>query len=223
MKGIARYFICVPALLFMFLAACQFKEPSLEIIAQEAYDSQSNILVQTRFSAEDDKHTCEYALIRESDSSVVASDSPVLPADTVNDHLLAVAADGRYLFDFHVLDAGGSPIGCLCDDVEFWVDTASFVSSPTWWYTEDTVYEVTWTVFLDDHPDNLNPELSPVAIYYNLDSGVGPVPDINSTKYDPATGIVVSAPTPPRIRTIAIDAVDHQSAVVDFTHFDYQP
>jgi hypothetical protein len=225
MKGVRHYLVCVPALLFLVLAACQFKEPSLEIIAQEAYGSQSDILVQTRFEAENDQHTCEYSLVRESDSVVVASGSPVLPAGTLNDLLFDVTNDGRYLFDFHVLDAGGAPISCLCNEAEFWVDTTNPVI-PTLNYSEETVPDVTWTVYLNDHPDNSNSELSPVTIFYNLDYsplGDGPEPDANSTKYNPLTGIVLDISVLPRLKTIAIDVANNKSLVKVYLWSEYQP
>ncbi len=224
MKRASHLLVGLSALLFLVLAGCQFTEPSLEINIQEAYNSQSDILIQARFVAENDAHTCSYELKDSGDITVPGTEgTSVLPAETWNDlPLFDVASDGKYLFDFCVLDGEGAAIDCLHEEVGFWVDSVPSVAiAPTYWKTEDTVPFEIWTVKLNDHPDNSDPELSPVTIYYNLSDGSAPDPDISSMKYDPEAGIVVSAIAPPVIKTIAVDAVGHQSTIAEFNHFVY--
>ena len=223
MKRASHLLVGLSALLFLVLAGCQFTEPSLEINIQEAYNSQSDILIQARFVAENDAHTCSYELKDSGDITVPGTEgTSVLPAETWNDLTFNVLSDGEYLFDFCVFNGEGAAIDCLHEDVEFWVDISSPVI-PTFWYTEETIPDETWTVYLNEHPDNAEGQLSPVGIYFNLDTGGGPVPDINSTEYNPSTGIVLDITIPPIIRTIAIDAAGNQSSVKDFTWTTYSP
>lgn len=223
MKG-ARYTFFCTAVLFLVLTACQFDEPSLEIIAQDAYDSRTNVLIQTRFSAEEDEHTCEYTLTRKIDSYVEASESPVLPADTVNDHIFDVSTDGKYLFDFHVLDTGGTPIDCLCDDAEFWVDTvnpAAPIFAESYLHTFPDSSLDYFAIFLQPHPDNAAPdEASPVVFYYDFEVD----PTLSSPIYNSTDGIqILYSGTWYEIRVMSVDMAGNVSSITPIGPSIYSP
>lgn len=219
MRG-AKYYLFSAAVLFLVLTACQFDEPSLEIDYQQAYPL-PNVTIHTRFTAENDEHKCEYDLIRQIDSNVIASESLLLPAETWNPHNFNSLSDGKYLFDFQVLDTGDAPIGCLCDDAEFWVDTVN-PAAPEYSHADDSVAPDR-IVYLMPHPDNAIPDsASPVDIFYLI--GVAEEPRLNSEAivYDPDTGIYVNTDAGiPNIYIQAIDRAGNYSGSVTIHAIDY--
>jgi hypothetical protein len=227
MKGARLLLFYIPALALSILAACKFAEPCLEIVAQEAYNTSTNILVKTRFVAEEDEHSCDIGLTRESDSLVVTATRPVFPAATWNDLYFDVPSDGRYLFDFCVLDSGGTAVDCLHEQVQFWVDTENptaplFLESYLYNFPDSSLDY--FAIFLEPHPDNATPVAdSPVEFRYDL--AAGPTPD--SPLYDGSTGIrILCIDLPwPAVNVVAVDRAGNLSGIstIDASTYSADP
>ena len=170
-----------------------------------AYDNGSGIEVEYKFIAELEQHRCEYALTNGSEIELERKLTGFVDSGQWQSLLFDVPAEGKYtvriIVQSETADGHFVDMNFLDKAVVFYFDRTSPGSatiSPT-----PSVSGRPLSIVLS-HPDDLDPDASPVTLYYTVD-GSDPTP--SSLAYAGGLQIGISE-TPVELKVLPVDSVN---------------
>jgi len=183
-----------------------------------AYDDWSNVEIEFKFTAENQQHRCRYTLTNGNAVEFESELTDLLDAGiwhTLPFFNVTSPEEGKY--NVRVIVQSETPDGQLID--------LSFLNKAVVFYFDHTgpgVADISPTPAISsqpidvelNHPDHLDPNASPVTLYYTID---GSDPTTASTVYTDKFQIGVSD-IPIEVRVLAVDSVDQPGPVVSFTY-----